>query len=90
MTSPHHARAAGCLAADKRPDLYDDFKAAGCEIEGHESDLYVRADGPARSILAKHRMRDGNLTASFFQIAGATWIEIPFHYSPFWRAKQRS
>jgi hypothetical protein len=65
--------------------VYDRLVAAGCNIDHHESDLYVEATPEARAITAGEKNR------SFFrsQVDGKTWIDIPFAYAPFWAAKAR-
>ena len=63
--------------------LYTKLRAAGCEIDHHESDLYVKATPEARALTSGHKNR------SFFRSAvdGQTWIELPFEYMPFWEKK---
>jgi hypothetical protein len=62
-------------------ELYDALIAAGCEIDSHESDLYVKATLVAES----GRLR------SFFthQVTGETWIDVPFAYLPWWEKRAR-
>lgn len=83
-------------------DLYNDLKSAGCKLDHHESDLYVRADAAALSILSKHgkgayvAARKGDR----FQLAGCAmfrsatdgelWIDVPFAYAPFWERNPTS
>jgi hypothetical protein len=66
-------------------DIYDTLKAAGCKLDHHESDLYVKATPEALALTA------GAPNRSFFtsQIDGQRWIELPFMYKPFWAAKAR-
>lgn len=60
--------------------IYEELKAAGCEIDNHESDLYVKATPKAREITKNCKGR------SFFisQIDRELWIDLPFRYDPFW------
>jgi hypothetical protein len=69
--------------------LYKDLKAAGCELDSHESDLYVKATPEALAILAEWGGNHGRHSAEFFrhQVTGETWIDIPFAFDPWWDAK---
>ena len=60
--------------------LYAALVAAGCEIDNHESDLYVKATPEAIALTKDEPNR------SFFtsNIDGARWIDLPFRYQPFW------
>jgi hypothetical protein len=64
-------------------EIYDTLKAAGCQIDHHESDLYVKATPTALALTKGHPNR------SFFisQIDRQRWIELPFMYAPWWRAR---
>ncbi len=61
--------------------LYEDLKAAGCQLDSHESDLYIRATDTAKRILRAH-----NRQASLFrsELDGKLWFDVPFAYDPFW------
>ena len=61
--------------------LYKDLKVAGCEMDSHESDLYIRATDTARRILSEH-----NQPASLFysERDKSLWFDVPFAYDPFW------
>ncbi len=61
--------------------LYEELVAAGCEIENHESDLYVVVSEAALSILAGYEFRS---TLSFFASEGRRWVDVPFAFDPFW------
>lgn len=69
--------------------LYQRLTEAGCETSNHESDLYVRYDDTAKTIIDEYRKENG-LTGwglcSFFtnQVEGGRWIDIPFAFDPFW------
>jgi hypothetical protein len=39
--------------------LYRRLLEAGCEIDNHESDLYVRDTPEARAIIAQYKLDDG-------------------------------
>ena len=78
-------------------NLYDDLFNAGCVLDHHESDLYVKADANALAILQRHgkggykRARKGDTFqlagCSMFrsQVDGEMWIDVPFAYQPFWK-----
>lgn len=76
------------MTSQDKPTLYDALVAAGCEVDNHESDLYVRLTVESRAILNQypdyaqvqlfHSGRDGQL-----------WIDVPFAFSPWWRARQQ-
>lgn len=61
--------------------LYEELLAAQCQIENHESDLYVRTTPEAVSILRKHGAK-WSLFVSPVDLE--LWAEIPFAYEPFW------
>lgn len=65
-------------------DIYAALKAAGCELDHHESDLYVKATPEAIRLTA------GEPNRSFFTSHdGSRWIDLPFKYTPFWERKAR-
>ncbi len=73
--------------------IYDVLINAGCRVGSHESDLYVKADDVSRPIIAA-AIKDRRLATkpALFQSNhpednGALWYEIPFGYSPLWRAR---
>lgn len=66
--------------------LYTELRDAGCEIDSHESDLYVLATPEARAIIERY----GKPCLSFIsQIDGKRWLDVPFMYEPFWDKKRR-
>ena len=68
--------------------LYERLKAAGIELDHHESDLYAKDSEQTRAIIEEHRKENNGypLSASRFRskIDGSTWWDIPFYYDPFW------
>lgn len=65
-------------------ELYDELQAAACRMDRHESDLYVEATPTAREIVK----RSGRSWSAFVsQVDGKLWLEVPFAWAPFWRAK---
>jgi len=75
--------------------LYEDCKAAGLEIDSHESDLYIRDSSVARRLLEIHDKRgkrvyqvDGwNVSVFRSQIDNAAWLDVPFAFDPYWQKK---
>lgn len=68
--------------------LYDELVAAGCEVENHYSDLYVKATEESVEIVAAWQKANPELTGGRYfssQIDGLIWIDVPFMYAPFWR-----
>lgn len=64
--------------------IYEQLRAAGCDIENHESDLYVRDTHEARTIIRAnckpiHPFRSHD---------GSAWLEVAFAYDPFWTGKK--
>ena len=69
--------------------IYDALKEAGCELDHHESDLYVLETDTARGILNGYgveRIDEGR----FIAYDGRHWLELPFQYQPFWDKKART
>lgn len=75
------------MAKDK--ELYSRLKDAGCELDRHESDLYVLDTVEARAIIEAYEAGGGLTNKSYFSSDsdGRRWIELPFAYQPFWDAK---
>ena len=76
--------------------LYEQLKAAGCAIDHHESDLYVRDSETARKIIkagndASRKANSGQrwATSTFTGTDGHRWIDIPFAYDPWWQKRSR-
>jgi hypothetical protein len=69
----------------KMRSVYRDLLKAGCEIDSHESDLYVRDTPAARTILQFH----GKSWQAFrSQVDGLIWLDVPFAYEPFWEKRK--
>lgn len=72
--------------------FYDELKAAGCFLASRESDLYVKADATSRPLVKLAAAEKRISKPTLFQSQdpadkGSLFYEIPFAYSPFWRAK---
>jgi hypothetical protein len=63
---------------------YDMLTAAGCEIDSHESDLYVKATPEAIAIV-----KASGWTHEYFtnQRDGTRWIDVAFAFSPWWQRR---
>jgi hypothetical protein len=61
------------------------LKAAGCEMDNHESDLYVRATPEALAIV-----KASGWTYETFrhQVTGQLWLDVAFAYEPWWERRQ--
>jgi hypothetical protein len=75
--------------------IYDRLVAAGCEIDHHESDLYVKATPESLAIICAAeadgqkvaRNKFGQVLGFRSAIDGAHWYDVPFGFMPFWRRK---
>lgn len=62
--------------------IYQELKQAGCTIDHHESDLYVKNDPSSREIIA--RWKEPTAKSFWSDLDQSWWTEIPFAYDPFW------
>jgi hypothetical protein len=64
---------------------YKALREAGCTLDSHESDLYVRATPQALAIV-----KASGWTYETFrsQVDDQLWLDIAFAYEPFWERKQ--
>lgn len=72
--------------------LYTDLRDAGCELDNHESDLYVKSDPTSREIIAQYKTdHPPCLVTRIFvnQTDGTQWIEVPFMFDPWWEARRK-
>lgn len=71
--------------------IYTALRAAGCEIDSYESDLYVRDTETARTVISDwvHAGKLNWKSYSYFTCrrTNTQWIDIPFAYDPFWEQK---
>lgn len=51
---------------ENQTDLYQELKEAGCEMDNHESDLYVKATMTSFEIIKKHGIKLDGIQASQF------------------------
>jgi hypothetical protein len=67
--------------------LYTELKDAGCTLDSHESDLYVKATPEAEAIILAWRaagVGSRHVITFLDSINGERWFEIPFMYDPWW------
>ena len=71
--------------------IYERAKAAGLEIDSHESDLYLKDTLKAREIVreweSESKRRVSFITYFHSEIDNAQWMDIPFAFDPFWSEK---
>lgn len=67
--------------------LYETLQSAGCEMDSHESDLYVRATAEATTILKRFPTQWENARAFTSQIDGKLWYDVPFAFQPWWERR---
>lgn len=67
--------------------LYHRLVDAGCVLDHHESDLYVKVDPTSTSIL-RTVFGDFKMPPTFVHaVSGARWYDVAFMYEPFWEAR---
>jgi hypothetical protein len=62
--------------------IHKKLKAAGCELDTYQSDLYVKASDESRAVLAGYEFRQN--VERFTCPAGDSWYDIPFANDDFW------
>jgi len=69
----------GLTTSKQKPEktVNEQLKDAGCELDSHESDLYVKNSKEARYIIAGYEFRQ-NVTRFRSQIDNEIWLDIPF------------
>lgn len=72
--------------------LYDLLKNGGCELDHWQSDLYVLATQQARLIIKDYQEAGHTAKSTVFRskIDGRNWIDLPFHYTPYWTSRSTS
>lgn len=74
---------------DNKVSLYAELKAAGLEMQNHESDLYVLVSETSTAILEKHPLEKKNSSRFISKADGLYYYDVPFAYEPFWDKKQK-
>lgn len=67
--------------------LYKDLVNAGVEVSSHESDLYFRPTEKALAIFNKYPHLKKNSSKFNADDGSGVWIEVPFHYDPYWEKR---
>jgi len=75
--------------SEKRKSLHQRLVEAECELDRHESDLYVRRTREVEQIIREFEAEGGisNKEPFISAIDGTAWYDLPFHYQPYWDAK---
>ena len=73
------------MELSKTVSTYQKLKAAGCQMDNHESDLYIEATEKALELTEHEPNR------SFFthQVTKQRWIELPFMFEPWWEKRTK-
>lgn len=66
-----------------RKDVFAALTEAGIKTDSHESDLYALDSPETRKIVYSC----GYAVIPFKGTDGATWLDLPFAYTPFWTGK---
>jgi len=66
--------------------LYDKLKEAGCQMDNHESDLYVESTEVSQAIIKEFGMKGKPFISRIDQ---AVWLDIPFQFQPYWDRKRK-
>lgn len=61
--------------------IYEALLAAGCQMDSHESDLYVAPSPDADRIIREWKAHHNRFTS---QIDGKLWYDLPFMFDPWW------
>lgn len=69
--------------------LYRELKAAGCEVDSHYSDLYVKSTSEAWRILKANVSSHARVSTFKNNIDGQVWIDVPFAFEPYWDRQAR-
>ena len=66
--------------------IYERLRAAGCALDNHESDLYVKLDATSREVLRVWALEGPLNRWSTFrsEVDGTIWADIAFRFEPFW------
>jgi hypothetical protein len=69
--------------------IYEEMKAAGVEIDNHESDMYVPNNETTRKIVEEYEYKC-NVTTFKSAIDGTPWLDIPFSFDPWWDEAEKT
>lgn len=65
---------------------YEQFKEANCEIDNHESDLYIKVTDKSTDIASQNFEYKFKM---FEDQNGDLWMDFPFLYDPWWKEKSQ-
>lgn len=68
--------------------IYEALRDAGCKLDHHESDLYVKEDFVSIKIL-NNFVKKGS-SRFWNEVDGQFWFDIPFAYDPFWAKRLKN
>ena len=72
------------VADETEASLYKRLVNAGCEIDHHESDLYVKKTPISEILVERYATVPANVTEFRGVVDGEQWFDVPFSYEPFW------
>lgn len=67
-------------------DIYKELKKAGCEIDNHCSDLYVKKTDKSTAIVNRYT---GTVSTFVSNTDKTIWYELPFQFTPWWEARTK-
>ena len=70
--------------------LYQELKNAGCEMDSHCSDLYVKNTVCALEIILLYENEKAQtVSRTYFrsEVDGQSWIDLPFQFTPYWKKR---
>jgi hypothetical protein len=69
--------------------VFEDIKKAGIPYESYYSDLYLPDTEQVREILNHNGLKVDKWGVSRFthQILNEPWLDVAFHYTPYWKAR---
>lgn len=67
--------------------LYQRLLAAGCELDHHATDLYVKRTDTSSEILYQYRKEGNPMVCTVFEATDGSglWYDVAFAYDPAWR-----
>ena len=70
--------------------LYQELKNAGCEMDSHCSDLYVKDTDCALEIIRIYESKNAQtVSRKYFrsEVDGKLWIDLPFQFDLYWKKR---
>jgi hypothetical protein len=69
-------------------NLWAAIRKAGIEYSSHESDLYLPDRPEVWAIIDRFPVQKGIARRFKHQPDGASWVDVPFAYLPWWKARE--